>query len=201
MTPQSHRGDSIIPSALDSRIERWIENPMTMGFGSHGHGDRIPSSRDSTPTRLIEDPIVVGSQSQGDGILVSTRWIDNPITLGFSIIAMGSQSHGDGSTIPSGIDSHPMPDRSPSIVESIPAPPVAPTDPSRDPSAHITDATRFDRERYGDPTRVRIECDALGIADPDHGSEIDPGVSLNPSRDPFPPLAGAFPGLTRWGCD
>jgi hypothetical protein len=71
-----------------------------------------------------------------------------------------------------------MPDRSSSIVGSIPIAPALPQDPPYDLSADIAERTRFVRERFGNGTRVGIEGDAFVVADPDHGALFDPGLSL-----------------------
>jgi len=80
--------------------------------------------------------------------------------------------------MPSGIDSHSMPEGSPSIAGSIATPPEAAADPPCDPSADIADRTRFERERFGNAAREEIEGEAFVVADPDHGILFDPGVSL-----------------------
>lgn len=121
---------------------------------------------------------MVGTQSRGEGIPMSTRWTWNPLTLGLSIIAVGGCSRADQSAIPSRIDSGPTPAGSSSMVESIPIPPEAAADPVYDLSADIAERTRFVRERFGNPTRVKIEGEAFVVADPDHGAMFDPGVSL-----------------------
>ncbi len=171
-----------------------------MAFAVHGQGVQIPRCRHSTPTRLIEDPQVADRQSPGDGIRMSTRWTWNPLAMVFTIIALGSCSRGDGSGMPSGIDSHSMPEGSPSIVGSIPSAPEAAADPPYDLSADIADRTRFVRARFGNATRVEIEGDAFVVADPDHGAPVRSRRVADASGDPCAPIVGVLPIPTGQGC-